>query len=379
MTDFEEQTVGSFKMMIRHYIVLIFFFLSVALPSGTTLWYMYTQAADQYSSSLSFSVRSEELGQSPLQLLGVPQLSGSATSDTDILYQYLESQKLVELVDQELGLRDIYAKRQNDFIFSLPENAKIEKMVNYWQKMVRVVLDTRTGIITIKVIAFDPLDAQNVSSSIKKHATILLNNLSQTARKDATQFARTEVKNAIQKLTNARAKITLFRNRTQVIDPSADVKGQMGLVTMLQQKLVEALIDFDLLSDELNSNDPRIKRAEQRVTVIQNRLSEEKTKLGIVNSSNDQIGYAAVVGEYEALLVEKDFAEQSYISALSTLDTATAEAQRQSRYLAAHIEPTLSETPEYPKKLVISGLVFIFGFLLWALISLIYYSARDRG
>ena len=57
---------------------------------------------------------------------------------------------------------------------------------------------------------------------------------------------------------------------------------------------------------------------------------------------------------------------------------AQAEARRKSRYLAAHIRPTLAETAEYPRRLVLMALVAFFSFGLWTLGVLIYYSVRDR-
>ena len=143
------------------------------------------RAADQYISSLSFSVRSEEIGNSPLQLLGVPQLSGSAASDTDILYEYLKSQKMIELVGSEINLRQIYSKPKNDFVFSLDPNSSIENLIKYWNRMVKVYHDTRTGLISVRVHAFDAKDAQAIAFSIEKYSTLLLNELSQAAREDA--------------------------------------------------------------------------------------------------------------------------------------------------------------------------------------------------
>ena len=337
---------------------------------------MYFVATEQYTSNLSFSVRSEQLGNSPLQLLGMPQLSGSATSDTDILYQYLFSQDLVQAVDKELGLHTIYHQRDNDFIFSLPKNAQIERILQFWKRVVHVNLDNRTGIIFIKVMAFDAVDAQNVAKSIRNHATTLLNKLSEEARKDATQYAEDELERAITRLTNARTELILFRKKTNIIDPSAGVEGQMNVVNTLQQKLIEAQIEAELLATQVSKNDPRMKRADHRVKTLQSRLEAEKLKISETN--NQEIGFANLVSEYEALLVEKEFAEQQYISSLATLDKSIAEAQRQSRYLAAHIEPTLSQTPLYPKRFATCATVFAFGFLVWSLISLVYYSVRDR-
>ena len=59
-------------------------------------------------------------------------------------------------------------------------------------------------------------------------------------------------------------------------------------------------------------------------------------------------------------------------------DAAFAEAQRQSRYLAMHVEPTLAETAEYPKRFQLLALLAGLAFVFWSILALIYYSLRDR-
>jgi len=61
-----------------------------------------------------------------------------------------------------------------------------------------------------------------------------------------------------------------------------------------------------------------------------------------------------VIAEFERLLSEREFSEQKYVTALSNLNVAQTEAQRQSRYLAAYVGPTLAESPERPQRLLCS-------------------------
>ena len=379
MSNLNIPVAKNVKTKARHWFVSITFIFSVLVPTSFAGWYLYNIAANQYISKLSFSVRSEELGSSPLQLLGMPQLSGSAASDTDILYEYLQSQKMVELVGTKINLRKVYSKPNSDFVFALKSQVSIEELVKYWNRMVKVYHDTRTGLISIRVHAFDPIDARAIALEIQKHSTLLLNQLSLAAREDATQFARSEVSKSVQRLSEARSALTRFRNETQIVDPAADIQGQVGLVTTLQQQLAEALIEHDLLKDVTNESDPRLIQAQKRIEVIQNRINDERLKLGISGGNDDESAFATLIGQFESLAVEREFAEQSYLSALATLDKALAEAQRQSRYLAVHITPTLAETATYPQRLMLLSLITIFGFLFWALTTLIYYSARDRN
>ena len=63
---------------------------------------------------------------------------------------------MMEKIDQTLGLRRIFDRRQGDFFFSLGAGASKENMLDYWNWMVGVSIDTSGGVIDVEVRAFDP-------------------------------------------------------------------------------------------------------------------------------------------------------------------------------------------------------------------------------
>ncbi len=89
-------------------------------------------------------------------------------------------------------------------------------------------------------------------------------------------------------------------------------------------------------------------------------------------------GASSGLGEFEELVVDREFAEQSYTLALATYQQAEAEARRRHRYLAAHIEPTLSEDPEYPDRPLLIAAVFLLALAAWSILVLAGYNIRDR-
>ncbi len=111
--------------------------------------------------------------------------------------------------------------------------------------------------------------------------------------------------------------------------------------------------------------------------MIKDRIAEEREALGSA-SDPEQDAYSKLVGEYEALAVDQEFAEKSYLSAQANYDSALSEAQRQSRYLATYIPPTLAEDAEYPRRFILCLLLAGGLFFSWAIATLIYYSIRDR-
>lgn len=374
------ETVKGFTLRLRHLWQLASFVALVLLPTGVSGLYLYLVAHDQYTSEVGFAVRSEGLSSALGFLGGLSSLSGASSSDADILYRFIQSQELVGKVDAQLNLRALYGKPAFDPVFSFPAGGSIEDLTDYWHKMVRVSYDNATGLIELRVHAFEPADAKAIADAIFTDSAAMINALSAAARADATRYAREELDQVTARLSEARIALTEFRSRTQIVDPSADVQGKMGLLNTLQAQQVSATIELELLRQSARPDDPRIEQGERRIAVIEEMMATERRKLGVGSGTGSEgdSNFSTLVGEFERLAVEREFAEKAYVAARATFDTAQAEAQRKSRYLAAYSGPTLAETALYPQRGLRTLVIFAFSFLIWSVGMLIYYSVRDR-
>lgn len=374
--------VGRARAHLRHYGILTSFVVTVLIPSLVSLFYLFVIAEDQYASSVSFSVRSEDLGSALSLLGGLSSLSGASSSDADILYQFIQSQELVQRIDDKIDLHTIYSKPTFDPVYAFDKDGSIEDLVSYWSSMVKIFYDRGTGLIELRVQAFDPQDAQRVAQEIYDQSSLMINQLSAIGRVDTTRYAKEDLDTAIERLKAARTALTEFRSRTQIVDPSADIQSQMGLLNTLQQQMTASVVELNLLqSTSQPEGDPRIEESERRIAVIQKLIDQEREKFGVgkgVNAPDGENNFSTLVGEFERLNVDREFAEKAYLAALATYDTAVAKAQRQSRYLAAHVMPTLAEDARYPQRtetvLLIAGLLLA----AWGIAMLVYYSVRDR-
>lgn len=372
---------GKAKRRKRHWGLITAFFIIVVLPVSATWWYLTERAVDQYASTVGFTVRSEDVS-SATDLLGGLGKSfggGGGGSDSDILYEFIRSQALVAQIDADLDLRRHYARHLDmDPIFAFDPEGTIEDLTAYWQRMVRISYDAGSGLMELRVLAFDPDEARSIANAIFSNSTRMINDLSAIAREDATRYAREDLELAVERLKEARESLTAFRILSEIVDPTADIEGQMGLLNLLQSQQVEALIEFDLLNNSTREGDPRLEQARRRIVVIEDRIREERQKFGVGGGGAEDESYAETIAEFERLAVDREFAEQAYAATLAAFDSARAEANRQSRYLAAYIKPTLAERAEFPNRPLLIGIVALFSFLAWAIMSLVYYALRDR-
>jgi capsular polysaccharide transport system permease protein len=367
------------RMHPRHWGLVLSFVLLVLAPLGATGFYLWTVASDQYASNMGFTVRQEESGSATDLLGGLAQFAGGGTSgDSDILYEFIDSQDLVARVDAEVDLVSIYSEPwPGDPLFALPPDATIEDLLGYWQRMVRMAYDRNTGLIELQVLAFAPDDAQAIGQVILAASRDLINNLNATARADTIRYAENDLEMAVDRLKSAREALTTFRVETQIVDPQTDIQGRTGVLNNLQQQLAEALIEYELLIDS-GGQDPRVDQVNRRIEVIRDRIAQERRQLSSAAANAAGEDYPTLIARYESLVVDREFAEENYRAALLALDTAQTEAARQSRYLATYIQPTRAQSSAYPRRWVLFGLAGLFLTMVWSIGALVYYSIRDR-
>lgn len=374
-------TLGRARMRLRHVAVMLSFFLCVLLPASALAAYLYIRSADQYASHLAFSVRSED-AQTPIEtLLGSTGLSGATTTDTDILYDYLQSQPLVSDIHGQLDLASIWSRpgarwASGDPLFAYG-GTTIEDLVEEWGRKVRVSYDSTTSLITVRVLAFDPNDAQLIARAVLRKSGALINDLSALARDDAIVYSKANLEEAQDRLRDARLALRSFRTRTQIIDPTLQTATQSGLISALENQLVQARIDRALLLESgMRDAANRVQQTTQRIQVIETQIDQERAKLGEGAAPTEDV--ADIVGEYEALQIDLEFAQEAFTAARASFDLAQAEARQKTRYLAAHIEPTLAESARFPQREVILGLTTLLLFIGWAILALTGYALRDR-
>ncbi|APG49345.1 sugar transporter [Phaeobacter porticola] len=371
------------SMKKRHWGLVISFVALVLAPLLAVMIYLWTFAEDQYSSTAGFTVRSQESSGANDLLGGLAQFAGtSSASDSDILYEFIQSQEMVAAVDKAVDLQGHYsALWPRDWVFALWPEASLEDLTWYWQRIVGISFDSGSGLIEVQALAFDAATAQAITQAIVAESQTRINALNEQARADAMRYARADLDEALERLKDARQSLTSFRTRTRIVDPEADIQGRMGVMNNLQQQLAEALIEQDLLLASVSPSDPRIKKAQQHIDVIRDRINIERQTFTSNNTDTGGVGedYPSLISEFERLTVDREYAEESYRAALTALEVARDDAARQSRYLATYINPTRATEAEYPRRTVLAALAGLFLLLTWSILTLIYYSIRDRS
>ncbi|WP_127901217.1 hypothetical protein [Solirhodobacter olei] len=375
--------VGRARRRPRHVGLMASFLALVLLPAGLSAGYLWLRAADQFGATVAFAVQSAQPATALSLPGGISQLTGASDTQSAMVYEYLQSRDLVAALDARLNLRKRFSgPTARDPLFGYHAPGSVEDLTDYWNRMTRLSLDNGTGLISLEVHAFAARDAQAIAAAAFAEASRMINDLSDAARRDTTRAARAELAHAETRLTRARAALRRFRETSRVIDPTADVTSRMGVIAALQEALASALVDLDMIRQTTGATDPRLAEKTRKIAVIRARIAEERRSFGRSAAGSGGPGQkatlAALTGTFERLTSELAFAEKAYDTALGALDAAEASARAQALYLAAYRKPVAAEQAEYPRRALLTALVAIFGFLIWSVLALVYYSLRDR-
>lgn len=130
---------GPAVMHRRHWGLIASFVALVLLPVAAVIFYLIAVAQDQYQSTTGFTVRSQESSGAANDLLGgLASFTGSSVaSDSDILFEFIQSQEMIQVVDRQIDLRAHYSQHwPSDWAFSLWPDASQEELIWYWQRIV---------------------------------------------------------------------------------------------------------------------------------------------------------------------------------------------------------------------------------------------------
>ena len=354
----------------------------VGLPTLLAGLYYALIAADQYAVEVRFAVRSNSSSASSGDVFGAFSgfsAPGSTMADSYIVIDYMKSRELVDKLDKKIALKKIYSTDRADWFARFNPSLSVEELLEYWRHMIKASFDNMTQIVAIEVRAFTAEDAKTVATAVLEQSEQLINDLSTRARDDAVKSAQGDVKRMEELLKKNRGALSIFRDTKEEFDPVKQVEARYSILSKLEEQLSASKTKMASLKAFMGDEAPSVTVLKSEIKAIERQVEEERSKLGSKKTEAGQQSLGGLIANYEELLVDREFSEKAYTSALSSLERARADADRQQRYLAAFVRPTLPEEAIYPQRILGTLTVLALASLLWALGVLVSYAIRDHA
>ena len=356
----------------------------VVVPALLGAIYFGFIAADRFAVETKFSIR-QVSGVPSVDLLGSltgVSSSGSTITDSYILIDFIGSRELIDKLEKRIDLRAIYSHDDADFLTAFDPNETIEEFKDYLEGMITVYFDSSSQIITMEVQAFTPEDAKSVSEEILRLSEELVNELSEKARRDTVRNAQEEVERMEDRLRKNRTEIRKFRDVEQDIDPAKTAESQITFLSTIEANLSTARAELANLLRFMDEDAPSVKVLNSKIKSLEDQAAAERARLGVDQGDSTTGGtetLSARLEGYEVLALEQEFSQKAYISALSSLELARAEADRQQRYLAAFVRPSIPQDALYPDRMLNIFITIFAALVLWGIAVMTVYIVREHA
>ena len=365
-----------FAQQLRRY---RWFMLLVLLPTLLTAAYYYLVASDQYESSASFVVRRAEGSSKNMiglgQIFGIGLGASQAQSEATLVYEYLLSHDAVARLRKEDRLVERFSLPEVDILSRLKSaEPRPETLLDYYRKHITIAADQETGVTHLAVRAFTPQDSYALANKLLSMGEARINELNERTFRDQIADSKRELALAEKALNQTQAQLTAFRRTEGDIDPAGTGKAQLGLVTDVTGNAVTARSKLASMGRFLSKSSPQYRAQAAQVAALEAQLAGQSSRLAGSGSS-----IASNLGNYEDLVIRKEFASQRYTVAAAAYEQARSEALKQQLYLTRVVDPNLPVKSEFPQRGKRVATVFFSLLIAYAIGWLLIAGVREHS
>jgi capsular polysaccharide transport system permease protein len=365
------------------------FFATFFLPVTFSLIYFGVIVSDIYVSESVFVVRGNQKQSSSgagLSALvgagggGAAGIGGSggfsrSFEDIDSVKNYILSRDALELLIGQLDIKKHYETKNID-IFSRFNGFGIdnsfEEFFEYYKKYILITADPLSSCSTLTVKAFSAEEAQKINKLLLNMAEELVNKINERSRNDLIKFSQNEVDIANNAAKKAALAVSDFRNKETVVDPEKQTEIHFAQLSKLQDLLITTKAQLVQI-EKFAPDSPHPPALKLRIELLEKEMANETA---LITGGKDSL--ASKASEYERLQLESDFQQKQLALALSSLESARNQAQRQTIYLETIAKPNLPDEAILPKRFIGVLATLVVSFVIWGILSMLISGIQEH-
>jgi capsular polysaccharide transport system permease protein len=362
----------------------IWFGLSMVMPILIGGIYLFFFAANQYVAEFRFSVRPQESNSSSMAVSGLSAVFGNMTGGVDILdnftvADYIYSAQVVAGLEKTVDLRKMFSRPTHDWWARFNPRGSFEDLSAYWQHMVYSTYDPATGLAMVRVRAFTPADSYRIATALAALSEKLISNIGQRARDEAVHITEQEVERAERKLDGVRTQLRELRDREGVIDPNNSiVASNIQLADTLRANIAQLETNIVALTKQLhNPNAPTVEEMKAQLQAAEQQLTQVEAQVNKDRGKDPML--SKVVGQFEALDLQRQSAEKIWMGTLANLQAAEAAADSKPLYMSVYAHPQMPQSSTYPNRPVAFAILIVACIIGWGIGALIMNALAERS
>jgi capsular polysaccharide transport system permease protein len=327
------------------------FILVVILPVLLASVYYGLIASDRYISESRFVIKSPGQRQPQLSTLAnLIQTSGlsAGQEQANEVIEYLRSRDALAALDKRVAFQTRYHPAEADAFSRFPgafSSGTFEDLYRYYQRVVSSSTEHETGVVVLSVWGFTPGDAQRVNEELLRLSEEMVNRLNDRAQSRGITEGERRVSLAEARVRKARLTLREYRNAEALLDPGKQAAGVLDVTNRLVAEQAGLRAQLEEMERVAPAN-PAIPTLRTRIDTLGNQIAQQSGRI-----TGTAGGIASKLGQYENLLSEQEFAQQTLTAANASLEAARGEAQKQQFYLERVVEPNLPDEALLPHRL----------------------------
>lgn len=350
----------------------------VFLPTAIAGWYYYNVATPMYATKSEIVIQQAQAqGASAGGLAGLFQGTSIATQQDSIAVQsYLASREAMLRLNADHDFKAHFSNPEIDEIQRLSEGATNEEAYNLYMKHVKISYDPTEGIIRLEVISADPAKSTEFSEALIGYAEEQVDQLTGRLRADQMAGARESYEVAERQRAEALAQLLSIQEDFQQIDVAGETSARMTQIASLESE--RQRLDL-ILKARLNVARPSQLQVDSlRAQIANIDTAIDELRAGLTVGTNATISLAARNTELRTAEENYTFRVALVQQALTQMETARIEANRQVRYLSQSVRPIAPDEATYPRAFENTLLAFFIFSGIYLMISLTASVLREQ-
>ncbi len=336
----------------------------ILLPFALAAIYYGLIASDRYVSETQILVKQasgSQTGDMPLALMGAQFAPGM--QDAQLVRTYVQSLDMLRYLDETLAIREHYSSHDADLLSRLWESQSQEQFLKYYRKHLEIRYDELSGVLTLRIQAWDPDYAQQLMQAILNRSEKYINQIGHRLASEQVGFAQGELERAQDLLLTGKQDILSFQDEHKLFSPEQEGVARLQMVNELEADLTRQKAELKSLRSYLSDSSAEVVAQANLIRALEAQLSDERRKLV---GSNQSVNLNEVNSAYANLQMNLEFATDMYRTSLVSLEQARIEAYRKLKHLVVVDSPSLAESAEYPRRIynlvtILAVLSLLFG------------------
>lgn len=361
-----------FSLRLFDHAVRVILILAVL---ASAYWLVF--ASNRYVSEANVIIRKTDSVGAPSFDLGML-VSGVATVDRAnqlLLRDYLLSVDMLKKLDESLDLRTHYSSSDHDLVSRMWfQDASLEWFHRHYLRRVEVEFDDFSGVLRIKVQAYNPEMAQAITQQLVQEGERYMNVLGHEMAQVQVNFLVTQVDQAQDRFQKASQDLLNYQNKAGLLSPQATAESINAIVAALEGQRAQLQTQLASLPKTLDKDHPNILMLKQSLRAVDAQIKEEKLKLATPSGGT----LNAYVEEFYRLEMNVKFTQELYKSSLTALEKGRIDATRMLEKVSVLQSATLPEYPMEPRRLYNTLVTLLLGLIFAGILKLLKSIVLDH-